>query len=173
MQNVMGDLVSDMYPLMIRLCARPRLEAEALVREALFAALDGWDGQVEAARANVLERLVLALRELPDAPAPATTTLRREDRFVDGSRWPGSWVTPPEPVGIVATSATVQAVEAALAALPLQLRLLVLLRDAAGWTGDEVSRLSGLLPERQAELLRAGRDVIAAALDASAPQEAG
>ena len=85
-------------------------------------------------------------------------------------QWPGHWASPPRPVDTV-PEVRVLAREArgriaqALETLPDSQRVVVTLRDVAGWDSDEVCDALGLSEGNQRVLLHRGRAKLRAALE--------
>ena len=94
-----------------------------------------------------------------------------EDRFRGpDDLWPGHWASPPRPLDTVpeerllAREARGRIAEA-LETLPENQRVVVTLRDVAGWDSDEVCDALGLSEGNQRVLLHRGRAKLRAALE--------
>ena len=94
-----------------------------------------------------------------------------EDRFRGADDlWPGHWASPPRPLDTVpeerllAREARGRIAEA-LETLPESQRVVVTLRDVAGWDSDEVCDALGLSEGNQRVLLHRGRAKLRAALE--------
>jgi RNA polymerase sigma-70 factor (ECF subfamily) len=85
-------------------------------------------------------------------------------------QWPGHWASPPRALDTVpeerllAREARARIAEA-LATLPDSQRVVVTLRDVAGWGSDEVCDVLGLSEGNQRVLLHRGRAKLRAALE--------
>jgi RNA polymerase sigma-70 factor (ECF subfamily) len=90
----------------------------------------------------------------------------------DHPRWPGHWSEPPRPLESYPADAleraeTTRAVEAAIAALPVNQQRVVWLRDVEGWSSVEVCEALGISEANQRVLLHRGRSKVRAALEAT------
>lgn len=124
-----------------------------------------------SARAWLFARLL----ELRD-PALDTGTSMPDDE-PDGSEflppddpWEGHWTDFPAPWRAApdaweTSAAGRAAVGAAVAALPLGERIVLILRDLDGWTPSEVGALTGLLPDEERDVLLRARLKIRGAMD--------
>jgi RNA polymerase sigma-70 factor (ECF subfamily) len=118
-----------------------------------------------------------------DARSVSFAALEREgssvdpSRFVTSGRWSGWWhaedaATPlPEPVVVADESRSV--VDAAIAALPPNQRLVVTLRDVRGFTAVETTRLLGVTEANERVLLHRARTRVRAAVETYAHERAG
>jgi RNA polymerase sigma-70 factor (ECF subfamily) len=99
----------------------------------------------------------------PDEPAVEPT------RFLDSGRWAGYWSDPPKaserPEEHVLTGEARAVVEAAIAALPDQQRLVITLRDVQGFTAAEACDLLGVSDANQRVLLHRARSRVRAVLE--------
>lgn len=149
-----------------------RRDFERVILESLRAAgADGDDGR-DFRLLRVLIRNVAELeRHVPRSEeweAERVAALRKGAVERPGSRWEGWFKVEPRPFTALETRRrreTHRAAAAAVARLPLAQRVVVVLRDVSGWTGDDVSRLLSIEPSVQRALLHAGRSRIRLALE--------
>ena len=91
------------------------------------------------------------------------------DRFRpdDDPRWPGHWASPPEdlPEDRLVAAETRARIDAAIAALPASQRAVITLRDAQGWTSEEVCNALEISETNQRVLLHRARSKVRAALE--------
>jgi RNA polymerase sigma-70 factor (ECF subfamily) len=102
----------------------------------------------------------------PDEPAVDPGRFCR----ADDPEWPGHWDRPPRsldsyPADVLERAETARAVEAAIAALPVNQQRVVWLRDVEGWSAVEVCEALGLSEANQRVLLHRGRSKVRAALE--------
>jgi RNA polymerase sigma-70 factor (ECF subfamily) len=94
-----------------------------------------------------------------------------EDRFFGAdNRWAGHWASPPVPLSSVPESHILarearDRIAAALETLPERQRIVVKLRDVAGWDAPEVCEALDLTALNQRVLLHRGRAKLRAALE--------
>jgi DNA-directed RNA polymerase specialized sigma24 family protein len=121
-------------------------------------------------RSVLLQCVVARLRESMPLELSA-----QEERAVDGARflpgehrWGGGWAAPPQrfPSDDPTRAAEMRDVlRAAIAELPLSLRLVIVLRDVEGFDADEVSAILSLSPRDQRKLLHLARSRARAAVE--------
>lgn len=160
------DLVESHHPTLLRLASiagAPEDVAERTVIEGWRAALAA-EEPASALFRTVLFREVItrvaALERRADGPIrPAVEA----DAFEPGdSRWAGWFTASPSSLDAVAPNAVPSAdalstAAEALRRLPLAQRVVVVLRDVAGWSPADVAELLQIDPARQRALLHAGR----------------
>jgi DNA-directed RNA polymerase specialized sigma24 family protein len=168
--------VERAYPLMV-LIASVRGARPADVRGVLVAA-------VRAAAADPADAERILLRTVIRGAAPLERAApRAEDWDVDdepavpakelevpGSRWEDWFKRQPQSFAVIergrASAAARETAAAAISRLPLAQRVVIVLRDVGGWTGDEISELLPQLPpDLQRALLHAGRARVRRALE--------
>lgn len=169
-------LVDDLSPGMLRMArgyVRTDAAAEDVVQEAWLAVvqgLDGFEGRsslrtwVFGIVINIARRRgVRDTRVVPFEPAVDP------DRFLpaDHDRWPGHWAIPPEPwpEQALETAEAMQALRAAVDALPEAQRAVVILRDMVGCTAEETRNALGISDTNQRVLLHRGRSKVRAAME--------
>jgi RNA polymerase sigma-70 factor (ECF subfamily) len=149
-----------------------RRDVERVILESLRTA--GADGKDERdfRLFRVLVRRVADLeREVPrpeDWEAERVAALRKGNVEGTGSRWEGWFKVDPRPFNVLETrrrSETRRAACAAVSRLPLAQRVVVVLRDVAGWGADDVGRLLNIEPSVQRALLHGGRSRVRLALE--------
>jgi RNA polymerase sigma-70 factor, ECF subfamily len=185
-EAMFGYVVTAYSNALLRLAqdfVRSRAVAEEVVQETWLAVLNGidrfegrstfktWLFRIlvnKAKTRGVREARVVPFSSLaPEGDEPAVP----EDRFRDtDNEWPGHWSTPPRALGTVpeerllAAEARERIVDA-LAALPESQRLVVTLRDVAGWDSEEVCDVLGVSEGNQRVLLHRGRAKLRAAFE--------
>lgn len=93
------------------------------------------------------------------------------DRFLppDHHEWPGHWMTPPavwsDPERRAREVETLRAIEVAIRALPASQAQVMVLRDVAGFSSDEVCELTSLTQGNQRVLLHRARAKVRACLE--------
>jgi RNA polymerase sigma-70 factor, ECF subfamily len=92
------------------------------------------------------------------------------DRFLGTGEWIGHWSTVPEdwrgaPEERLTSSETLEAIRAAIAALPPMQAEVIRLRDVLGWTSEEVRNALDLTETNQRVLLHRARAKVRRALD--------
>jgi RNA polymerase sigma-70 factor (ECF subfamily) len=149
-----------------------RRDVERIILESLRAA--GADGKDErdfrlfrvlVGRVAELERQVAPPE---DWQAERVAALRKHNVEGEGSRWEGWFKVDPRPFTILEgrrRGETRRAAAAAVSRLPLAQRVVVVLRDVAGWTADDVGRLLNIEPSVQRALLHGGRSRVRLALE--------
>jgi RNA polymerase sigma-70 factor (ECF subfamily) len=180
------DLFRRSYPMMKRV-ARSYVASEAVAEEivqetwlAVVAGIDRFEGRSalstwifsiltnQAKSHSARERRALPFSCV--GPADAEEPVVDPDRFQnDDDAWPGHWATPPRPWQkperrLLSLEARDE-LKAALAQLPERQRLIVVLRDIEGLSGEEVCDLLALSQENQRVLLHRGRARLRAALE--------
>jgi RNA polymerase sigma-70 factor, ECF subfamily len=183
-------------PDQLRVAFDRHIDAMTLLAYSLAGESDAADGLIETAWMSVTAdfarnpprgsaRAWLFARLLePREPAPDPSTPRLDDdpggaEFLPADDpWEGHWTDFPAPWRAAPdawenSAAGRAVVGAAVAALPLEERVVLILRDLDSWTPAEVGALTGLLPDEERDvLLRARlkvRDVMDPALRAEPP----
>ena len=180
------DLVNTYSASLLRLAqdfVRTRSVAEEVVQETWLAVLNGIDRFEERAslktwvyRILVNKAKTRGVREARTVPFSALAT-GDDERAVPDERfrgaddqWPGHWASPPRSldtvpeVRLLAREARGRIAQA-LETLPDSQRVVVTLRDVAGWDSDEVCDALGLSEGNQRVLLHRGRAKLRAALE--------
>jgi RNA polymerase sigma-70 factor (ECF subfamily) len=180
------DLVNAYSASLLRLAqdfVRTRAVAEEVVQETWLAVLNGidrfegrsslktWLYRILVNKAKT--RGVREARTVPfssfevegDEPAVPEERFRGRDDM-----WPGHWASPPVPLetvpeGRLLSREVRQRIARALEALPDSQRVVVTLRDVAGWESEEVCDALGLSEGNQRVLLHRGRAKLRAALE--------
>ena len=185
-EAVFTNLVSAYSSSLLRLAqdfVRTRSVAEEVVQETWLAVLNGIDRFEERSslktwifRILVNKAKTRGVREARTVPFSAVTVEGEEsavpeDRFrgVD-DQWPGHWATPPRPLNTVPEQRLLglearQRLVEALETLPETQRVVVTLRDVAGWDSDEICDALGLSEGNQRVLLHRGRAKMRAAFE--------
>jgi RNA polymerase sigma-70 factor (ECF subfamily) len=180
------DLVNAYSPGLLRLAqdfVRTRAVAEEVVQETWLAVLGGIDRferrsslKTWVYRILVNKAKTRGVRESRIVPFSALATgddelAVPEERFRGADdQWPGHWASPPRSLDTVpeerllAREARGRIAEA-LEALPESQRVVVTLRDVAGWDSGEVCDVLGLSEGNQRVLLHRGRAKLRAALE--------
>jgi RNA polymerase sigma-70 factor, ECF subfamily len=163
---------------------RTRAVAEEVVQETWLAVLQGIDRfEGRSSLKTWLYRILVnkaktrGVREARTVPFSALAPVDDEERAVPEDRfrgpddlWPGHWASPPRAPDTVpeqrllAREARARIAEA-LETLPDSQRVVVTLRDVAGWESDEVCEALGLSEGNQRVLLHRGRAKLRAALE--------
>jgi RNA polymerase sigma-70 factor (ECF subfamily) len=163
---------------------RARSVAEEVVQETWLAVLSGIDRfegrsslKTWVYRILVNKAKTRGVREARTVPFSALAPEGEEEGAVPEDRfrgpddlWPGHWASPPRPLDAVpeerllAREARGRIAEA-LETLPESQRVVVTLRDVAGWNSDEVCDALGLSEGNQRVLLHRGRAKLRAALE--------
>jgi RNA polymerase sigma-70 factor (ECF subfamily) len=108
-------------------------------------------------------------RSLPFSSLGADEPAVEPSRFVESGRWAGYWADPPkaseQPEEHVLTGEVHAVVEAAIAGLPAQQRLVITLRDVQGFTAAEACDLLGVSEANQRVLLHRARSKARAVLE--------
>jgi RNA polymerase sigma-70 factor, ECF subfamily len=162
---------------------RTRSVAEEVVQETWLAVLDGIDRfEGRSSFKTWLFRILVnkaktrGVREARTVPfsslAPeGDESAVPEDRFrAAGNEWPGHWLTPPRSLETVPEERLLarearQRIAAALETLPDSQRIVVTLRDVAGWEPEEVCDVLGVSEGNQRVLLHRGRAKLRAAFE--------
>jgi RNA polymerase sigma-70 factor, ECF subfamily len=162
---------------------RTRSVAEEVVQETWLAVLNGIDRFEERAslktwifRILVNKAKTRGVREARTVPFSALAgdgdePAVPEDRFRGpDDQWPDHWASPPRPLDtlpeqrLLSREARAQLVDG-LETLPEAQRVVVTLRDVAGWDADEVCDALGLSEGNQRVLLHRGRSKLRAAFE--------
>jgi RNA polymerase sigma-70 factor, ECF subfamily len=149
-----------------------RRDVERVILESLRAAgADGLDER-DFRLLRVLIRNVAELeRHAPnskDWEAERVAALRKSKVERTGSRWEGWFKVDPRPFTVLESRRRSEAHRAAAAAvsrLPLAQRVVIVLRDVAGWAAEDVGRLLNIEPSVQRALLHGGRSRVRLALE--------
>jgi RNA polymerase sigma-70 factor, ECF subfamily len=185
-EGVFADIVDAYSSSLLRLAqdfVRTRSVAEEVVQETWLAVLSGIDRfegrsslKTWVFRILVNKAKTRGVREARTVPFSALApegeeSVVPEDRFRGpDDLWPGHWATPPRPLDtipeerLLAREARGRIAEA-LETLPESQRVVVTLRDVAGWDSDEVCDALGLSEGNQRVLLHRGRAKLRAALE--------
>jgi len=168
---------------------RTRSVAEEVVQETWLAVLNGidrfegrssfktWLFRILVNKAKT--RGVREARTVPfsalapegDEPAVPAERFRGAD-----DEWPGHWASPPRSLDTVPEERLLalearQQLTSALSTLPESQRIVVTLRDVAGWDADEVCDVLGLSEGNQRVLLHRGRAKLRAAFEQYVEEE--
>jgi RNA polymerase sigma-70 factor, ECF subfamily len=185
-EAIFTDLVNAYSTSLIRLAqdfVRTRSVAEEVVQETWLAVLSGIDRfegrsslKTWVYRILVNKAKTRGVREARSVPFSALA-LESDERAVPEERfrgsddqWPGHWASPPRSLDtvpderVLAREARGRIAEA-LETLPDSQRVVVTLRDIAGWDSDEVCDALGLTEGNQRVLLHRGRAKLRAALE--------
>jgi RNA polymerase sigma-70 factor (ECF subfamily) len=170
-----GHLVEKHHAAMLRVAsfrgAKRRDIDRAIVDAARFAAASPVNDRESVLFLALLERVAALERETPrpeDWEANPEPALEAKNVESGDSRWAGWFKVDPvsfRVLGMGNVSEARSVAADALSRLPLAQRAVVVLRDVAGWTGDETSRALRLEPEIERRLLHAGRTRIRRALE--------
>jgi len=170
-------LVTRLQPLLLRLArtyVRSDAIAEEVVQDTWLAVLEGLPGF--AGRSSLKTWVVHILvnrartRGVREARVVPLSSLAKSDDTVpsaDSFNESGGWQSAPEPISperLLDNKETRARVDAAIAALPEQQRLVIELRDVAGLESEEVCELLKLSANNQRVLLHRARDKVRAAL---------
>jgi RNA polymerase sigma-70 factor (ECF subfamily) len=185
-EAVFADLVNAYSASLMRLAqdfVRRRSVAEEVVQETWLAVLSGidrfegrsslktWVYRILVNKAKT--RGVREARTVPFSAVPpeGEESAVPEDRFRGADDlWPGHWASPPRPLDTVPEERLLarearERIAEALETLPESQRVVVTLRDVAGWDSDEVCDALGLSEGNQRVLLHRGRAKLRAALE--------
>lgn len=162
---------------------RTRSVAEEVVQETWLAVLSGIDRFEERSslktwifRILVNKAKTRGVREARTVPFSAIA-VEGEEPAVPGDRfrgpddqWPDHWASPPRPLDTLPEQRLLgrevrEQLVAALGGLPDSQRVVVTLRDVAGWDADEVCDTLGLSEGNQRVLLHRGRAKLRAAFE--------
>ena len=162
---------------------RTRSVAEEVVQETWLAVLDGIDRfEGRSSFKTWLFRILVnkaktrGVRESRTVPFSALApegdeAAVPEERFRGpDNEWPGHWATPPRALDTVPDERLLakemrQRIAGALETLPESQRIVVTLRDIAGWDSEEVCEVLGLSEGNQRVLLHRGRAKLRAAFE--------
>jgi RNA polymerase sigma-70 factor (ECF subfamily) len=160
---------------------RTRAVAEEVVQETWLAVLNGidrfegrssfktWLYRILVNKAKT--RGVREARTIPMSALAPDDPVVPEDRFRGpGDQWPGHWASPPVPLETIPEERLLSReasgrIAAALEGLPESQRVVVTLRDVAGWDSGEVCAALELSEGNQRVLLHRGRAKLRAALE--------
>jgi RNA polymerase sigma-70 factor, ECF subfamily len=180
------DLVNAYSASLLRLAqdfVRTRSVAEEVVQETWLAVLSGIDRfegrsslKTWVYRILVNKAKTRGVREARTVPFSSLAP-EGEERAVPEERfrsaddqWPGHWASPPHSLDTVPEERLLAReargrIAKALETLPDSQRVVVTLRDVAGWDSDEVCEALGLSEGNQRVLLHRGRAKLRAALE--------
>ena len=166
---------------------RDRAVAEEVAQETWLAVLKGidrfegraslktWIFQILVNRAKsrgVRESRTIPLSALQNPDLDGVGPAVDPDRFLpaDHPQWPGHWATPPErwdldPESSLLSGELRARIEAAIAELPENQRLIITLRDVQGWSPDEVCATLGISDGNQRVLLHRARSRVRTVLE--------
>ncbi len=185
-EAVFAELVTAYSSSLLRLAqdfVRTRSVAEEVVQETWLAVLNGIDRfeRRSSLKTWVFRILVntaktRGVREARTVPFSALVDEGNEravpeERFRGADdEWPGHWASPPRSLDTVPEERllareTRGRIAEALATLPESQRVVVTLRDVAGWDADEVCEALDLSEGNQRVLLHRGRAKLRAALE--------
>ena len=185
-EEVFGMLVSEYSTQLLRLAqdfVGSRSVAEEVVQDTWLALLDGIDRfESRSSLKTWLFRILVykakarGARESRTIPFSSFATEGQvravpEERFQGADKtWAGHWATPPIAVNSVPEERILarevrDRIAASLEALPEIQRIVVKLRDVAGWEAPEVCKELGLTDANQRVLLHRGRAKLRAALE--------
>lgn len=168
---------------------RTRAVAEEVVQETWLAVLDGIDRfEGRSSFKTWLFRILVnkaktrGVREARTVPFSALAPEGDESAVPDerfrqaGNEWPGHWLTPPRSLEAIPEERLLagearKRIAAALEALPDSQRIVVTLRDVAGWDADEVCDVLGVSEGNQRVLLHRGRAKLRAAFEQYVEEE--
>jgi RNA polymerase sigma-70 factor (ECF subfamily) len=180
------DLVNAYSTSLLRLAqdfVRTRSVAEEVVQETWLAVLNGIDRfEGRSSLKTWLYRILVnkaktrGVREARTVPFSALAPEGEEaavpeDRFRGpDDQWPGHWASPPVPLDTVPEHRLLAGeargrIADALEKLPESQRVVVTLRDIAGWESEEVCEALGLTEGNQRVLLHRGRAKLRAAYE--------
>ncbi len=185
-EAVFAELVTAYSSSLLRLAqdfVRTRSVAEEVVQETWLAVLNGIDRfegrsslKTWVFRILVNTAKTRGVREARTVPFSALVEEGNEravpeERFRGADdEWPGHWASPPRSLDTVPEERllareTRGRIAEALATLPESQRVVVTLRDVAGWDADEVCEALDLSEGNQRVLLHRGRAKLRAALE--------
>lgn len=185
-ESVFTELVNAYSSPLLRLAqdfVRTRSVAEEVVQETWLAVLNGIDRfEGRSSFKTWLYRILVnkaktrGVREARIVPFSSLEPLGEEhvvpaDRFRGpDDQWPGHWAEPPRSLDTIPEERLLsrearQRIAAALETLPDSQRIVVTLRDVAGWDSDEICETLDLTEVNQRVLLHRGRAKLRAALE--------
>jgi RNA polymerase sigma-70 factor (ECF subfamily) len=185
-ETVFTDLVNAYSRPLLRLAqdfVRTRSVAEEVVQDTWLAVLNGIDRFEERSslktwvfRILVNKAKTRGVREARTVPFSALAvgdeeSAVPEDRFRGpDDEWPGHWASPPRALSTMPEQRLLdreasEHLVATLGTLPDSQRVVVTLRDVAGWDADEVCDALGLSETNQRVLLHRGRAKLRAAFE--------
>jgi RNA polymerase sigma-70 factor (ECF subfamily) len=183
-ENVFAELVTVYTGPLLRLAqdfVRTRAVAEEVVQETWLAVLNGIDRfEGRSSFKTWLYRILVnkaktrgarEARTIPLSALGSDDAVVPEDRFRGpDDQWPGHWASPPVPLETIPEERLLSReargrIAAALEGLPDSQRIVVTLRDVAGWEAEEVCAALELSEGNQRVLLHRGRAKLRAALE--------
>jgi RNA polymerase sigma-70 factor (ECF subfamily) len=183
-ESAFAELVDQLGPSMIRtamLTVSSRAVAEEVVQEtwiSVLRALDRFEGRsslrtwIFAILGNCARRRADRERRSIPFAAVGDEQPAELDRFFssDHGRWPQCWTTLVEDLGSVPEDAlladeALATVRAAIDALPEAQRLVITLRDAEGWSSEEVCAHLSITENTQRVLLHRARTRVRGAVE--------
>lgn len=183
-----GEAAADLAPLvekhhaaLLRVAsfrgAKRRDVDRAIVDAARTAAAAAPDERERTLFLALLQRVATLERDTPhpeDWDAEAEPALEAKNLEPGDSRWAGWFKVDPGSFGSLANRRVTEArtvAADAVSRLPLAPRTVVVLRDVAGWSGDEISQVLGIDPEMERRLLHIGRSRVRRALERAASRK--
>lgn len=185
-ETVFAEIVTAYSSALLRLAqdfVRTRSVAEEVVQETWLAVLSGIDRfEGRSSFRTWLYRILVnkaktrGVREARTVPFSSLLTddderAVPEDRFRGANdEWPGHWASPPRSLDTIPEHRLLAReargrIAQALETLPESQRIVVTLRDVAGWDADEVCEALGVSDVNQRVLLHRGRAKLRAALE--------
>lgn len=188
-EKVFMELVESLGPSMLRvalLFVRTRAVAEEVVQEAWLGVLSGI-GRFEGRSSlktwvfRILTNIAKTRGEREGRSVPFSSLASDDlesgessvepDRFLpDGDRWAGHWASSPrrfdaQPESRLLASETLSIVQRVVEALPEAQRVVLTMRDIAGFPAEEVCEALGISEVNQRVLLHRGRSKVRSALE--------
>ncbi|HSF61434.1 MAG TPA: RNA polymerase sigma factor [Gaiellaceae bacterium] len=185
-EGVFTQVVTAYSKSLLRLAqdfVRTRSVAEEVVQETWLAVLDGIDRfEGRSSFKTWLFRILVnkaktrGVREARTMPfsslAPEGEELAVPEERFRGSdnEWPGHWAAPPRSLGTIPEERLLarearERIVGALGMLPETQRIVVTLRDVAGWDAEDVCDVLGISEGNQRVLLHRGRSKLRAAFE--------
>jgi DNA-directed RNA polymerase specialized sigma24 family protein len=171
----LAPLVERHYPALVRIAsfrAANRRDVERLILESVRDAGAARSDEPDLLLFRALIPRVAALERQAPRPeewgAEPVQALRQSSVERAGSRWEGWFKVEPRAFTALEKRRRTEARRAAAAALsrlPLAQRVVVVLRDVAGWTAEDVGRVLRIEPSVQRALLHGGRSRVRLALE--------
>ena len=199
-ETAFAALVERHQPLMLRVAGRyvrDRAVAEEVVQETWLGVLNGLDrfegrASLKTWIFRILTNRALTRGERERRCVPFSAlggdddegSAVDPDRFrPEGDRWPGHWWSSPSnwdalPEDRLLAGETLEIIERAIAALPERQNRVIVLRDVAGWSSEEVCDALAISEANQRVLLHRARSKVRGVLEAHLepqrpPQPAG
>lgn len=188
-EKVFMELVENLGPSMLRvalLFVRTRAVAEEVVQEAWLGVLSGI-GRFEGRSSlktwvfRILTNIAKTRGEREGRSVPFSSLASDDlesgessvepDRFLpDGDRWAGHWASSPrrfdaQPESRLLARETLGIVQRVVEALPEAQRVVLTMRDIAGFASEEVCEALGISEVNQRVLLHRGRSKVRSALE--------